>query len=120
MPLTILAEGPTSTGTESVPDRRAEIARVALNPVGCDRPPIRMRRIFLHLADLYALPIIHWSVIEDRLSAGVSQAPRTGGPDRHTCWLATINRDGSPHVTGVGAVWFEAAFWFETGEQTRK
>jgi hypothetical protein len=34
--------------------------------------------------------------------------------------LATINRDGSPHVTGVGALWFDDAFWFETGEQTLK
>jgi len=73
-----------------------------------------------NLADLYALPIIDWSVIEDRLALGVSQAPGTGGPDRHTSWLATINRDGSPHVTGVGALWFDGAFWFETGEQSRK
>jgi len=50
----------------------------------------------------------------------VTQAPGTGGPDRHTCWLATINQDGSPHLTGVGALWVDDAFWFETGEQTRK
>jgi hypothetical protein len=73
-----------------------------------------------NLADLYELPLIDWDDIESRLARGVSQAPRTGGPDRHTCWLATINRDGSPHVTGVGALWFDGAFWFETGEQTRK
>ena len=42
------------------------------------------------------------------------------GPNRHTCWLATINPDGSPHVTGIGAVWVDGAFWFETGMQTRK
>jgi PPOX class probable F420-dependent enzyme len=74
----------------------------------------------INLADLYALPPVEWATIEDRLARGVSQAPGTGGPDRHTCWLATINRDGSPHVTGVGALWYEGAFWFETGEQTRK
>jgi hypothetical protein len=73
-----------------------------------------------NLADLYALPLIEWAVIEDRLAQGVTQAPGTGGPDRHTSWLATINRDGSPHVTGVGALWFGGAFWFETGELTRK
>ncbi len=73
-----------------------------------------------NLADLYELPLIDWTDIEGRLSGGVSQAPGTGGPDRHTCWLATINRDGTPHVTGVGALWFEGAFWFETGEQTLK
>jgi hypothetical protein len=73
-----------------------------------------------NLADLYELPIVDWAVIEDRLAQGVTQAPGTGGPDRHTSWLATINRDGSPHVTGVGALWFDGAFWFETGELTRK
>ena len=73
-----------------------------------------------NLADLYELPIIDWAVIEHRLAQGVTQAPGTGGPDRHTSWLATINRDGSPHVTGVGALWFDGSFWFETGELTRK
>ena len=34
--------------------------------------------------------------------------------------MATINQDGSPHVTGVGALWVDGAFWFETGERTRK
>ena len=52
--------------------------------------------------------------------AGLSQAPGAGGPDRHTCWLATINPDGSPHVTGVGALWADGCFWFETGTGTRK
>ena len=47
-------------------------------------------------------------------------APGTGGPDRHSAWLATINADGSPHVTGIGAQWFEGTFWFETGETSRK
>jgi PPOX class probable F420-dependent enzyme len=73
-----------------------------------------------NLADLYGLPVLDWDTIAIRLARGVTQAPRTGGPDRHTCWLATINRDGSPHVTGVGALWVDDAFWFETGEQTRK
>ena len=73
-----------------------------------------------NLADLYGLPLINWTDIESRLGRGIPQAPGSGGPDRHTCWLATINRDGSPHVTGVGALWFDGAFWFETGEQTLK
>jgi len=73
-----------------------------------------------NLADLYGLPLIDWLDIERRLVIGVSQAPGTGGPDRHTCWLATVNTGGNPHVTGVGALWFEGAFWFETGEKTLK
>ena len=73
-----------------------------------------------NLDALYGTPLLDWTAIEDRLSAGVSQAPGTGGPNRHTCWLATINRDGSPHVTGLGAIWADGTFWFETGAGTRK
>src|SRR5579863_2972035 len=73
-----------------------------------------------NLADLYGLPPIAWETITRRLDAGVSQAPGSGGPNHHTCWLATLNPDGSPHVTGVGALWEDGALWFETGDGTRK
>jgi hypothetical protein len=73
-----------------------------------------------NLADLYDLPTMEWAPIAARLDEGVTMAPGTGGPDRHSCWLATINEDGSPHVTGVGALWLDGSFWFETGERTRK
>ncbi|MGF7236148.1 MAG: pyridoxamine 5'-phosphate oxidase family protein [Frankia sp.] len=73
-----------------------------------------------NLADLYHSPLLDWSRIEARLRAGLGQAPGTGGPNRHSCWLATINPDGSPHVTGVGALWADGCFWFETGKGTRK
>jgi PPOX class probable F420-dependent enzyme len=73
-----------------------------------------------NLADLYDLPMVEWEAVTALLDGGLTQAPGTGGPDRHTCWLATINDDGSPHVTGVGATWDDGTFWFETGERTRK
>jgi hypothetical protein len=73
-----------------------------------------------NLADLYDLSTLDWAPIAAVLEQGVTQAPETGGPNRHTHWLATINEDGSPHVTGVGALWVDGAFWFETGERTRK
>ena len=73
-----------------------------------------------NLADLYGSPLLDWSRIEAQLREGLSQVPGTGGPDRHTCWLATINADGSPHVTGVGALWTDGCFWFETGQKSRK
>jgi len=73
-----------------------------------------------NLADLYDLPLIDWTALTARLEEGVPQAPGTGGPDRHTCWLATIDADGRPHVTGIGALWVDGAFWFETGERSRK
>jgi hypothetical protein len=71
-------------------------------------------------ADLYGTPLLDWHDITASLGAGLSQAPGTGGPDRHTCWLATIDPDGRPHVTGIGALWRDGTFWFETGEHTRK
>lgn len=73
-----------------------------------------------NLADIYGTPLLDWAAIQTRLGAGFTQAPQTGGPNRHTCWLATTNHDGSPHVTGIGALWVDGAFWFETGAGTRK
>ena len=74
----------------------------------------------LNLAQLYGLAALDWTRVVRRLDAGLPQAPGSGGPDRHTCWLATINPDGSPHVTGIGALWVDDTFWFETGESSRK
>jgi hypothetical protein len=73
-----------------------------------------------NLADLYHLPALEWSAVTARLDRGFSQAPGTGGPDRHTCWLTTLDEDGGPHTTGVGAEWLDGAWWFETGRRTRK
>jgi len=73
-----------------------------------------------NLGELYDLPQLDWAPIQERLSAGVTQAPGTGGPSRHTCWLTTINPDGSPHVTGIGGLYADGAFWFQSGAQTRK
>lgn len=73
-----------------------------------------------NLAQLYGAPSMEWEAIRSRLDAGFEQAPGTSGPGRHTCWLTTINSDGSPHVTGVGANWVDGCFWFETGRRTRK
>jgi hypothetical protein len=73
-----------------------------------------------NLADLYDLALLDWTAVRARLEAGITQAPGTGGPGRHTCWLTTINGDGGPHVTGIGALYVDGCFWFETGERTRK
>ena len=72
-----------------------------------------------NLADLYNLPPVDWAAITARLDQGLTQVPGAEEfPDR--TWLATINADGSPHVTGIGAVWVDGAFWFVTGERSRK
>ncbi|MCU1452907.1 MAG: pyridoxamine 5-phosphate oxidase-related FMN-binding [Acidimicrobiales bacterium] len=73
-----------------------------------------------NLDDIYGTPGVDWERVTARLDEGLTQAPGSGGLTRHTCWLATIRPDGSPHVTGVGAVWADGAFWFETGAATRK
>ncbi|WP_405161736.1 pyridoxamine 5'-phosphate oxidase family protein [Nocardia sp. NBC_01499] len=73
-----------------------------------------------NLADLYALPELDWANIQKTLDTNFPQAPDTGGPNRHTYWLTTINPDGSPHMTAVGALWLDGAFWFTTGARTRK
>ena len=73
-----------------------------------------------NLADLYNLPPLEWAPIEARLDQGVTMAPDTGGPDRHSCWLATINADGSAHVNGIGAMWIDGTWWFATGDHSRK
>jgi PPOX class probable F420-dependent enzyme len=73
-----------------------------------------------NLATRYDLPTLDWSTVTGRLDQGLAQAPGTGGPDRHTCWLATLDADGRPHVTGMGALWADGSFWFVTGLGTRK
>lgn len=74
----------------------------------------------VNLATQYDAPPMSWDAVRARLDAGLEQAPGSSGPDRHTCWLTSLNPDGSPHVTGVGAVWHDGRFWFETGRRTRK
>jgi hypothetical protein len=63
-----------------------------------------------NLADLYSLAELEWDAVSAHLDTGFTQAPGAGGPNRHTCWLATINPDGSPNVTGVGALWVDGTF----------
>src|SRR5438552_4175810 len=65
------------------------------------------------------LPTIQWSQVEAQLAdLLMHDDPRS--PNRSTFWLTTLNADGSPHVTSVGALWHAGSWWFQTGEQTRK
>jgi hypothetical protein len=75
-----------------------------------------MEIINLGAAD--GLPPVDWDAVVEKLDAGPAPAP-----DAHnakTKWLATINEDGRPHVTAVGALWLDGAFWFQTNPRTRK
>jgi len=64
------------------------------------------------------LPPVDWDSIVAKLDTG--STPEPNGPNSRTTWLATVNEDGSPHVTAVGALWVDGAYWFQTGAGTRK
>jgi hypothetical protein len=70
--------------------------------------------------DGYGAPTIEWARIKAVLDGQLTQAPGTGGPQRHTLWLTTINPDGSPHVMPVGVVTHDGSWYFTSGPATRK
>jgi len=73
--------------------------------------------------DGYGAPLIPWSKVRDVLDHGVAQitqSPGSGGPGRHTCWLATVRPDGRPHVMALGVLWIAGAAYFSAGAGTRK
>ncbi len=72
----------------------------------------------INLGTTDGLPPVDWSVVIQKL-----ETESTPAPDAHnarTTWLSTVNEDGSPHVTAVGALWLDESFWFQTGTSTRK
>src|SRR5690606_20276308 len=64
------------------------------------------------------MPPVPWDLVEAKL-ADPTPPPRDAHNTR-TTWLTTINADGSPHVTPVGALWHGGACWFQTGDRTHK
>lgn len=52
-----------------------------------------------------------WRAAKERL-----ETPERG----RTYWLATVRPDGRPHVMPLLGLWLDGAFYFITGEQTRK
>src|SRR5437870_6783151 len=75
-----------------------------------------MEVINLGLGD--GLPPVSWGAVVEKLDDG--SAPDPDAHNARTKWLTTVNEDGSPHVTAVGAIWLDGAFWFQTGAGTRK
>lgn len=73
-----------------------------------------------NLADLYELPTLDWSDVRRTLESQLTQAPDTGGPGHHTFWLSTIDADGRPHMTAVGAFWVDGHYYFSGGPRSRK
>ena len=72
----------------------------------------------VNLGEADGLPPVDWGAVVAKLEAG--SAPDPGALNARTTWLCTVNEDGSPHVTAVGAIWLHGAFWFQTGTRTRK
>jgi len=70
--------------------------------------------------DGYGAPLIPWSKVQKSLEQGFTQSPGSGGPARHTCWLATVRPDGRPHVMPLGVLWMDDAFYFTASPGTRK
>jgi hypothetical protein len=64
------------------------------------------------------LPPVDWSAAVELIADGSPPAP--DAHNARTTWLTTLNDDGSPHVTAVGALWLDGTFWFQTGERTKK
>src|SRR4029078_8992334 len=72
-----------------------------------------------NLGQAEGLPAIEWSQ-GDTQGADLLMHDDPRSPNRSTFWLTTLNADGSPHVTSVGALWDAGSCWFQTGEPTRK
>lgn len=75
-----------------------------------------MERINLAADD--GLPLVDWEDLAGKLADG--SPPDPDSHNARTTWLTTVNEDGSPHVTPVGAIWIDGAFWFQTGKRTKK
>ena len=72
----------------------------------------------INLGAAEGLPPVNWAAIAEKLASG--SAPAADARNARSTWLTTINEDGSPHVTAVGALWLDGCFWFQTGSGTRK
>src|SRR4051812_22276792 len=70
--------------------------------------------------DGYGADLIEWRRVRDVLARPLSQAPDTGGPDRHTVWLTTIDPDGRPHVMPLGLMSVDGRLYVTSGPRTRK
>ena len=65
--------------------------------------------------DIYGHPPIPWSRALKQLEAQAHEEGRG-----RTCWLATTDPDGQPHLAAVGAIWVDGKFYFVSGSRLRK
>jgi hypothetical protein len=98
-------------------DRRASRLRDAVG----EEVPLTVEGCLMDIVNLGeadGLPPVDWTAVVAKLAAGSAPAP--DALNSRTTWLSTVNEDGSPHVTPVGALWLDDTFWFQTGASTRK
>jgi hypothetical protein len=67
--------------------------------------------------DIYGNKPIPWSRALKQLEAADKPEP---GHTPKTYWLTTVDRDGRPHVAGVGALWVDGKFYVTSGPKMRK
>jgi hypothetical protein len=72
----------------------------------------------INLGTADGLPPVDWTAVVKTLESGTGPAP--DAHNSRTTWLTTLNEDGGAHVTAVGALWVDGAFWFQTGARTHK
>lgn len=65
--------------------------------------------------DGYGNPPLEWTRVVNGLD---EMAPAQPNDPFGRYFVATTNADGSPHVTGLGVVWFDERFYFVTGPRT--
>jgi pyridoxine/pyridoxamine 5'-phosphate oxidase len=63
--------------------------------------------------DIYGDAPIPWSRATDELE-------NPSADEKRSCWLATVDSEGRPHVAAVGALWVDGKFYFTSGPGTRK
>ncbi len=73
-----------------------------------------------NLAELYKLAPLDWGDVRGTLESNLTQEPGSGGPGHHTFWLSTLDADGRPHMTAVGAFWVDDHYYFSGGPRSRK
>jgi hypothetical protein len=115
--LKVLKANPSSFIRDDSADRRTSDGRHFFELCRPDHQNGEVMDI-INLGATEGLPPVDWANVVEKLDARSSPAPDAN--NARTTWLSTVNEDGSPHVTAVGALWLDGSFWFQTGSATRK
>ena len=73
----------------------------------------------INLAQGEGLPALEWTEVEAQLTDLLTHDDPQS-PNRSTFWMTSLNADGSPHVTSVGALFHRGSYWFQTADRTHK